>query len=133
MQDISGRLANCKNRNQGDFPKVLCVCSAGLLRSPSIAFVLSNPPYNCNTRAAGVEEEYALILVDRVLLEWADIIVCAGEEHVSPIKELLKEFLMENVHLIYCLGLSDIYETRDPVLLEQINLALVREKFTTDL
>ena len=58
------RLANTHNPYQGDFKKVLCVCSAGLLRSPSTAFVLSQDPFNFNTIAAGINEDYALIVVD---------------------------------------------------------------------
>ncbi len=74
------RLYNCKNSYQGDYKKVLCVCSAGLLRSPTTAFVLSQEPFNYNTRAAGLVEDYALIPVDDVLLEWADEIVCMNED-----------------------------------------------------
>jgi len=37
--------------------------------------VLSQEPYNYNTRAAGWNHEYALILVDEVLVQWADEIV----------------------------------------------------------
>lgn len=70
------RLYNCKNPNQGMQKRVLCLCSAGLLRSPTVAWVLSNPPYDYNTRAAGVNQEYALIPVDECLISWADEIVC---------------------------------------------------------
>jgi len=77
------RLANVNNPYQdyGRYKRVLCVCSAGLLRSPTIAYVLSQEPYNCNTRAAGISEEYALIKVDDALVEWADEIVCADTDH----------------------------------------------------
>lgn len=54
---------------------MLCLCSAGLLRSPTTANVL-HAEYGYNTRAAGVTEDFALIPVDDVLLEWADEIVC---------------------------------------------------------
>jgi predicted protein tyrosine phosphatase len=77
------RLGNCGNRFQGGRNRVLCVCSAGMLRSPTIAWVLSNEPYGFNTRAAGISDEYALIPVDEVLLSWADEIVCvAAKEEV---------------------------------------------------
>jgi predicted protein tyrosine phosphatase len=70
------RLGNCKNPFQGSYKKVLCLCSAGLLRSPTAAVVLSQEPFNFNTRAAGMSDEYALIPVDDVLLAWADEVVC---------------------------------------------------------
>src|SRR3954469_23118718 len=87
------RLANVHNRFQDlvAFPRVLCLCSAGMLRSATLAWILSNPPYNRNTRNAGVASEYALICVDQVLLEWADEIVCVEEEHHKYICNMLKE------------------------------------------
>jgi len=33
-------------------------------------FVLSQEPYNYNTRAAGIVDDYALVPVDEVLLNW---------------------------------------------------------------
>lgn len=51
------------NSAQGRFRKVLCVCSAGVLRSPTAAWVFSNAPFNCNTRSAGTED-CALVRVD---------------------------------------------------------------------
>lgn len=70
------RLANVTNPYQGAYKKVLCLCSAGLLRSPTAALVLSQDPFNYNTRAAGVSQEYALVPVDEALIVWADEIVC---------------------------------------------------------
>jgi predicted protein tyrosine phosphatase len=73
------RLGNCTNPYQGNTKKVLCVCSAGLLRSPTAAVVLSQEPFNYNTRAAGISTDYALVQVDDVLVTWADEIVCMDE------------------------------------------------------
>jgi predicted protein tyrosine phosphatase len=39
-----------------------------------------NQEYGYNTRAVGVSKEYALIPVDKILLMWADEIVCADSE-----------------------------------------------------
>ena len=75
---LMNRLANSSNRWQGKYKRVLCICSAGLLRSPTAAFVLSQEPYNYNTRAAGLTKEFALIPVDEVLLNWAQEVVCIG-------------------------------------------------------
>ena len=126
---MMNRLANCHNEFQGDWKKVLCVCSAGLLRSPTIAWVLSNPPWNCNTRACGTDAEYALIPMDKVLLEWADEIVCASGSHMQDVKEMLKQCEKKDKP-IYNLGLPDIYRTRETRLVQLIQEGLDRVKFT---
>lgn len=115
------RLANTKNAYQGKMKKVLAVCSAGLLRSPTIAWVLSNEPYNCNTRAAGISNEYALVVLDLPLVEWADEIVCADKDHVFSVKELLKnENISDPDKPVHCLDLPDQFRTRDPILVKLI-------------
>lgn len=123
------RLANCHNRFQDTlaFPRTLCLCSAGMLRSPTIAFVLSNPPYNRNTRAAGVAAEYALVPVDSVLIEWADEIVCAEKCHNAALIDLLKE--KEDKPAVYCLDIPDSHKFRDPRLIKAIQAALERVGF----
>jgi predicted protein tyrosine phosphatase len=100
------------------FKKVLAVCSAGLIRSPTIAWVLSQKPYNHNCRAAGLESSYALIKVDNVLLQWADEIVCADTEHYDEIQYKLKE-IDKHMTLIN-LELPDQYGYRDPKLVKLI-------------
>lgn len=104
-------LHNCKNPFQGKFPKALCVCSAGLLRSPTIAYVLSNNGFN--VRAAGVHD-YALVPLDEVLVEWADVIVFAERNHyeayVTNNGEPKKPF--------FILGIPDMFEFRDPELVK---------------
>ncbi len=65
---------NLKNPYQGGAKRVLCLCSAGLLRSPTTAIVLQRE-YGFNTRAAGVTEDICLIPVTDELCEWADEIV----------------------------------------------------------
>lgn len=107
------RLHNCKNPYQGNFKKVLCVCSAGLLRSPTAAVVLSQEPFNFNTRACGVSQGHALIPLDEVLLEWADEIVCFEQEHVEVLAE-------KTAKEIVCLDIPDMYEYRNPELVEMI-------------
>lgn len=111
---MMNRLANCHNKYQGDTKKVLCVCSAGLLRSPTAAVVLSQEPFNFNTRAAGMSAEFALVPVDKVLLEWADEIVCMEPEHAEILSTLTDK-------PIICLGISDNFSYRDPVLMGLIS------------
>lgn len=56
-----------QNPYQGQYKRVLCVCSGGILRSPTAAWVFSNEPYSFNTRAAGTES-FALIRLDPALI-----------------------------------------------------------------
>ncbi len=79
-----------QNPYQGDYKRVLCVCSAGVLRSATTAVVLSQEPFNYNTRSAGVEH-YALTPITLPLLFWADEIVCMTKEHEMKIKALLED------------------------------------------
>lgn len=111
------RLANARNPFQGDAKKVLTVCSAGLLRSPTAAWVLSNDPYNYNTRACGFSDEYALIVIDEALVFWADEIVC-----VEPMVELMiygKGFGLHEKKVI-TLDIPDNYSRMDPELIDII-------------
>lgn len=109
------RIWNVKNPWQGDHKKVLCVCSAGLLRSPTAAVVLSQPPYNFNTRAVGMVADYALIPLDAVLISWADEIVCmTTDQH-----EYLVGQTTGNTRVI-CLNIEDNYEYRNPELMIKI-------------
>ena len=113
------RMTNAHNPYQGNMKKVLCVCSAGLLRSPTIAWVLSNDPYNFNTRAAGIAKGYALIHTDIYLVEWADEIVCAEREHADYIKEILKHIdITDQKKPVHVMDLPDTFKTRDPKLIK---------------
>lgn len=109
------RLHNCKNPYQGPSKKVLCLCSAGLLRSPTAAFVLSMEPFNFNTRSAGIRD-YALIPVDPVLLHWADEIVVMEKWMVD---EVFK-FKEANGKVVICLDVPDNFSFRDAELMELI-------------
>lgn len=89
------RMYTSKNPYQGSHKRVLCVCSAGLLRSPTAAWVLSNDPYNHNTRAAGLEDSYALVPVDEVLIHWSDEIVVMTDQHYEMLKVKARKIAME--------------------------------------
>ncbi len=110
------RLHNMKNPNQGKAKKVLCVCSAGLLRSPTLAWILSNDPFNYNTRAVGTSNDYALIALDEVQLQWADAVVFVDDNnHISACYDF-KELIDNMEH--YVLDIPDIYKFRHPKLVE---------------
>lgn len=73
------RLGNARNQFQTEAKRVLCLCSAGMLRSPTLANVLYRT-FGFNTRAAGVVRSFALVCVDEVLMKWADQVVFVEEE-----------------------------------------------------
>jgi predicted protein tyrosine phosphatase len=109
------------NSYQGDYKRVLTVCSANMLRSPTIAHVLSAEPYNFNTRSAGVAG-FALIPVTEELLMWADEVVCADTEHALYIRDKLMQYQLDKP--IVNLNIPDIYEYRNPKLIE-----LIKERY----
>ena len=111
------RLHNCTNRFQGPTRKVLCVCSAGLLRSPTVANWL-HKEHGYNTRACGASEEYALIKLDQVLATWADEIVCVEPAIYDMIAPQLIEW--KYVGLVNVLRLPDKFEWNSPELIEEI-------------
>ena len=108
------RLGNVTNPYQGKAKKVLCVCSAGLLRSPTAAVVLSQEPFNYNTRAVGMNGEFALIPIDDVLIEWADEVVVM-EDWMATI------LIMKYPELtVTSLDIGDTFSYRDPQLMSII-------------
>lgn len=115
------RLWNLKNYNQGQQKRVLALCSAGLLRSPTVAWVLSNEPYNYNTRAAGVTPAYALIKVDEYLFEWADEILCVSNEVWEEFKRWADDHKLDlSGKRLPVLNIQDIYMRRAPQLVKII-------------
>ena len=109
------------NMYQGDYKRVLTVCSANMLRSPTIAHVLSAEPYNFNTRSAG-SAGYALIPVTEDLLYWADEIVCADTEHAHHVHKKLMQYNLDRP--VIDLKIPDIYEYRNSELIE-----LIKERY----
>ena len=109
------------NQFQGDYKRVLTVCSANMLRSPTIAHVLSAEPYNFNTRSAGTAG-FALIPVTEDLLLWADEVVCADTEHALDIRNKLMQYQLDKP--VINLNIPDIYEYRNPELIK-----LIKERY----
>lgn len=116
---MMNRLHNATNPYQGKFKRVLCVCSAGLLRSPTAAVVLSQDPFNFNTRAVGLDESHALIPIDQVHVAWADEIVVMSTSQSIEIK---RKF--ETNKPIRILDIPDSFSYRDPKLME-----LIKERY----
>lgn len=116
MQVRKNALWNCKNPHQGDYKRVLTVCSAGLLRSPTIAwYIENNSDYNC--RAVGIHD-YALIQLDEVLIKWADLIICADEEKYQLIMNMYEDAIGDKP--VFNFDIPDIYEYKNQDLLNII-------------
>ena len=111
-------MGNAINPYQGDSKKVLCVCSAGILRSPTTANIL-HAQYGYNTRACGIESAYALIHVSEALLVWADEIVCMNREQKITLQHMIDGLPCDNSALkdrIQVLTLPDEYGYMDKTL-----------------
>lgn len=110
---------NIGNPYQGTYTKTLCVCSAGLLRSPTMAWLLSQPPYNHNVRAVGTDESFALICLDEALLIWADLILCSDDDSYYKTLNKVKEYDLSPKRLesIFNLHIKDSYEYRNETLI----------------
>jgi predicted protein tyrosine phosphatase len=116
------------NAFQGKHKKVLTVCSAGCLRSPTAAHILSGHPWNFNTRCAGTSAEYAIVPVTEALIVWADVILVMDEwqqAHVNEMQNVLaSEYEAFEYKQVINLDIPDNYEYRDPRLLK-----IMTEKF----
>lgn len=119
------------NAYQGKFKKVLTVCSAGCLRSPTAAHILSSEPWNFNTRCVGTSKEYAIVPVTEALIVWADVILVMDWEQQRQINEMQNKMAAEvDVMMDYeykqviNLEIEDDYDYRHPKLVE-----IMTEKF----
>lgn len=116
---LLNRLGNARNPYQGGHLRVLCVCSAGLLRSPTLAWVLGQEPWGYNTRAVGVNDDYALIPMDQVHIKWADKIVFVEKEIRDYAERKFGDKLLPDEQLVV-LNIPDNFEYRDPELVRII-------------
>lgn len=124
------RMANLDNKYQGKFRRVLCVCSAGMLRSPTVAWVLSQEPYNFNTRAVGINKEYALIPIDEAMVFWADDVIVFDHDIENAVNTIIEnsswkdDFERPN---IFVWKIPDMFDFRDPKLIEKIKVFAEKE------
>lgn len=88
-----------------------------------MAWVLSNPPYNYNTRSCGTDKLYANIDVTKKLLQWADEIVCANKEHMDYIRARLRDLGRVDLR-VFSLDIPDRYAYRNDRLIE-----LIKERY----
>ena len=117
-----------QNAYQGKHRKVLTVCSAGCLRSPTAAHILSSEPWNFNTRCAGTSQEYAIVPVTEALVIWSNDILVMDELQQSTINgiqnKLAEEMEDYEYKRVINLDIADEYSYRDPKLVE-----IMTEKF----
>ena len=99
--------------------KVLCVCSVNRLRSPTAAEVLSQSPFNFNTRSCGIDLDFAIVPISKNLLHWADEIVCMERHHFIVVLELLDKFKIDGKRILK-LDIEDKFEFRSNELKELI-------------
>lgn len=113
------KFQTASNSHQGNFKRVLCVCSAGCLRSPTAADILSQEPYNFNTRSCGLVKDVALVPISEVLLVWAELIVCFDMWMEKEIQELCEDL---DIHCpkIIDLDIDDKFDFRDELLIKGI-------------
>lgn len=112
------------NAHQGRTKKVLTVCSAGCLRSPTAAHVLASPPFNFNTRCCGISKEYAIVPISEALVAWADVIIVMEEWMVNEVNKIQEGLATDLEHSMYeftykqviNLDIPDNYDYRNPDL-----------------
>ena len=115
IKGMRNQLSNVGNQFQGNAKKVLAVCSAGLLRSPTLANVLHRQ-YGFNTRAVGSCKEFALIPISQALIWWADEIVFVNQENFDDLDEEEKEEIESVGVKVTVLNILDDFNWNDPEL-----------------
>lgn len=109
------QLANVGNKFQTSAKKVLCCCSAGLLRSPTLANVL-HKEFGFNTRAVGCDKEYALIPISQALIWWADEIVFVNRAAYYSLDQEEKDEIDDVGVVTTLLDIEDDFDWNDSVL-----------------
>lgn len=108
MSDLIHQLDNPCQRN---YPRVLFICSAGMLRSATAAHHFVSRGWN--TRCAGTEE-YAVQPVHENTLLWAEKIYVMEETHLGHLE---RKFNIQNLD-ITVLGVPDMFNYMDPELIQ---------------
>jgi len=115
VKGTRNQIGNLGNVYQTKNKKVLAVCSAGMLRSPTVANVLHGD-YGYNTRSCGATD-FALIPLSEALLLWADEVVVVSSEVLLYFSEDAYK-LVENKLIV--LNLPDRFSWNDSELVEKI-------------
>ena len=118
IKGTRNQLHNIDNPYQGTIKKVLCVCSAGLLRSATLQNFLIKE-YGYNVRNCGTDQSHALIPISEALCKWADEIVFVEDHNYRDVKNDLEEIGIDSTK-IKVLDIPDIYGFNEPELVEII-------------
>jgi predicted protein tyrosine phosphatase len=115
--DIFRTSAPYRNPYQGDSPRWLFVCTAGLLRSPTGAALAIKK--GLNARSCGSSIDIALIPISANLINWADKIVFVNENNYHEALELFAD--TEDLHYqittkSIVLDIMDMYNYNEPQL-----------------
>lgn len=117
IKSTRNQMGNAGNVYQNPDKRVLCVCSAGLLRSPTLAQYLQET-FGYNTRACGSAEEYALIPISEALVHWADLVVFVNDDNYRAVA---REDILQDKEIV-TLDLPDEFERNAPNLIEAIRV-----------
>lgn len=125
------KLNSCpfKNEAQGRYLRVLFVCSAGLLRSPTAAKVAGE--FNINARAAGSLPYIALIPVSANLVIWAEKLVFMNRENFEQTLEIFNgepDFVESINKKSITWDIEDYFDYNDKIL-----QSVLREKIREEL
>lgn len=101
--------------------KVLFVCDANRLRSPTAQAIFSERPH-LEVKSAGLAKQ-ATVLLTIELLEWADLIFVMEKRQRNIIQSRFKEVYRRK--RIICLYIPDDFEFMDPEL-----ISLLEERVT---
>ena len=101
--------------------KVLFVCDANRLRSPTAEAIFKSRPH-LDVKSAGLAKQ-ATVPVTIELLEWADVVFVMEKRQRNIIQSRFKEIYQRK--RIICLYIPDDFEFMDPHLIE-----LLKEKVT---
>lgn len=108
------------NRWQGDTLKVLFVCSAGVLRSPTASIHFAKTR-GWNTRAVGDNEEFALIPVSEALMHWADVVFVMTTDQRIHLKHTFNESLWNK---IFVMNIHDDFEFMNEELIQFLEASM---------
>lgn len=126
------QLGNVRNRFQTNTKRVLAVCSAGLLRSPTTANIL-HKEFGFNTRACGSAKEFALIPITEALIAWADEIVFVNRDNWMDLDEEEKSLIKDCETLVRILDIPDEHSWGEPELEQEIIKQWKTSKAVTNL
>ena len=119
-EEIFELTAPYSNPYQGNDPKLLFVCSAGLLRSDTAANLFAKK--GNNTRGCG-SEEYALIPLSFNLIAWADKIYFVNKQNYESSLYTFREYetilkVLKKKSIV--LDIDDCYNYNNPELIKQL-------------